>query len=130
MSAYDPKDVKVVVDGTVLTGFAEGTFVQCQKNTETYSMNVGALGEVDFAKSADETGQITVTLKHTSPSNRFLTRLAKGRNSFPVQVIDRNTNGVNAGGTECRIQKLPDQERSNDITSLEWVFLVADYDVN
>ena len=130
MSAYDPKDVKVVVDGTVLTGFAEGTFVQCQKNTETYSMNVGALGEVDFAKSADETGQITVTLKHTSPSNRFLTRLAKGRKSFPVQVIDRNTNGITAGGTECRIQKLPDQERSNDITSLEWVFLVADYDVN
>lgn len=129
MNAYDPKDVKVVVDGAVLTGFADGTFVQCQKNTETYSMDVGALGEVDFSKSADETGQITVTLKHTSPSNRTLTKHAKGRNSFPVQVIDRNTNGVTAGGTECRIQKLPDQERSKEISSLEWVFLVADYDV-
>lgn len=130
MSVYDPKDVKVVVNGTIITGFAEGTFVQCQKNTETYSMDVGAQGEVDFAKSADNTGQITLTIKQTSPSSSFLTKLAKGRDSFPAAVIDRNTNGVNAGGTECRIQKIADIEKAAEISTSEWVILVADYDVN
>lgn len=126
---YNPKNVKVVVDGTILTGFADGTFVQCTKNTETNTMHVGAQGEVDFVQSADDTGQITVTLKHTSPSNTYLMKKARAKDPFAVSVVDRNDGKMTAGGTQCKIQKQPDTERGDDISSMEWVFLVADYDL-
>lgn len=126
---YKPKDVKVIVDGTILTGFSDGTFVQCTKNEDTNTMHVGAQGEVDFVESADETGQITVTLKHTSPSNVFLNKKAKAKDPFAVSLVDRNDGKMTTGGTQCKIQKVPDMERSNEVSGIEWVFLVADYDV-
>lgn len=125
---YNPREVNVIVDGTFLTGYQDGTMVSCAKNSDRFSMNVGAQGDATFVESADDTGQITVTLKHTSPSAPFLYEQANSREPFPVQVIDANVGNFKAGGTQCLIQRKPDSERGKEISGLEFVFLVADYD--
>lgn len=128
MQTYDPQDVSVVVDGTILTGFAEGTFIRGEKASDTFTKHVGALGEVDRSRNADPSGTLTITLKQTSPSNGLLNRLAKSKSTFNARVIDRNSRNLQAGGNTCWIQKAPAFDRSDAITNREWIIVVADYD--
>lgn len=125
---YDPKDVTVNIDGTIITGFAEGTFVKCEKNEDNFAPYVGAQGEVDYAKSADKTGKITVTIKSTSPSLNYLNNLANKSSTVSAYVIDANS-GLKYGGTECVCMKPADAEFSNEITEREFTIHVSDYTV-
>jgi hypothetical protein len=127
---YDPRDVNVVVGNAFLTGFAEGTFVSCEKNEDHYTPHVGAQGEVDRARNANSLGMITVTLKHTSPSNAHLNNLAKSLEMFPARVVDRNTPQAMVGGSQCWIVKPANLERGREITGQEWQIMCADYDVS
>lgn len=127
---YDPKDVSVVVNGRVITGFADGTFINASKETENYIPHVGAQGEVSRAVNANPLGKITLTLKSTSPSNSEMNRLAKSKAIFPARVIDRNDGSLAAGGSECWVEKPANIEYGAEVTSREWVIVVADYDVN
>jgi len=125
---FDSKDVKVKVDGTIITGFGEGTFVKCEKNEDSIKPYVGAQGEVSFGETNDPTGKITVTIQNTSASYSFLMEQADVKDVYPTYVIDRNS-GLTYGGTECRIMKPSDAEFSNEVTTREFVIYVADYAV-
>ncbi len=125
---YDPRDVNVIVDSEFLTGFADGTFVSCEKEEDAYETYVGAQGEVVRSRNAHPIGTITVTLEHTSPSNNTLNRLANSRNVFPAYMVDRNTRQTTIGGSECWIQKPADEERGDEVSEVEWVIVVADYE--
>ena len=129
MRTYDPRDVQVIVDGNFLTGFAEGTFVQTEKQEDNYIPHVGGQGEVDRARNVHPLGTITVTLKNTSPSNGLLSNLAKSKETFAARMVDRNAPETIVGGSECWIVKQPDMERGNEITGQEWQIMVADYEV-
>lgn len=126
---YDPRDVSVVVDGHIVVGFAEGSLVQAEKNEDDVSMYVGSQGEVTFVDSADNTGTITLTLKHDSPSNRKLMELRNDKEPFSVRVTDKNFDGdVSVGGSQARIQKAPPFNRGDSVEETEWAILVADWD--
>lgn len=128
MRTYDPKDVNVIVDGKFLTGFADGTFVNCEKEEDSYNTYVGAQGEVVRSKNAHPVGTITVTLEHTSPSNDVLNRLANSGRVFPARMVDRGSRQVTIGGSECWIQKPADEDRGDETTEVEWTIIVADYE--
>lgn len=130
MKTYDPKDVNVIVNGIVLTGFAEGTFISAEKEEESYTTYVGAKGEVARSKNANPLGKITVTLKATSPSNAYLNNLAYSKGVFPVLVVDQNTGNTTVGGTECWLEKPPAMEWGKEISEMEYTFIVADYTQN
>ena len=131
MATYDPKKVNVIVGGVVITGFADGEMVVGERNTEKRTQVVGAKGEVDIVQSADNTGKITITLKHTSPSNHVLKGLYKSSTQFPVVVVDSNIKGdVGMAGSLCSIENLPNFERGDDISNNEWVLLVDDYEMS
>jgi hypothetical protein len=125
--SYDPKKVSLIVDGTYITGFMDGTFIQCEKNEDNVIPHVGAQGDVTFTESADNTGMITMTLKQNSSSLRFLQSLAKQKREFAAQVIDANE-GFQAGGTQCRILKTPGREFGSEVSGVEVQIYVADYD--
>lgn len=129
MRTYDPRDVQVIVGGNILTGFADGGFVKCEKQEDNYETHVGAQGEVSRSRNANPLGTITITLQSTSPSNAVLNRLAKSRNTFAARVVDRNTGNVTAGGSECWVQKPADREWGDEVSDVEWVIIVADYDI-
>src|SRR5690554_4135171 len=104
MNTYDPQDVNVVVNGTILTGFMDGTFITVERDEESYTTHVGSKGEVTRSRNANKLGRITVTLKQDSPSNSYLNRLANGKDTFAVSVVDQNFN-ASAGGNDAWIER-------------------------
>lgn len=127
MNTFDPKDANVMVRSIALTGFAEDTFIEAEKEEERFIAHVGAQGEVSRSKNANPLGKITVTLKASSPSNYYLNQLAHSDETFPVFVVDRNVGNAMAGGTECWIEKPPALSWGKEEGDIEWVFIVADY---
>jgi len=126
---YDPRNVAVIVNGQQIVGFADGTFIEAEKDEDTWSKDVGAQGDVTFVRSADPTGTITLTLKHNSPSNAYLTELARSEETVSILIQDKNFDGdVSAGGSEAKVQKPASFSRGDEVEDMEWVFLVADYE--
>lgn len=126
---FDPKKVSLIVGGTFITGYMDGTMISTEKNEDNVVPHVGAQGDVTFTESADETGTITITLKQTSSSLPFLVSLANEKKEFATQVVDSNANKFKAGGNECRILKTPPVEWGAEVAGVEVQIYVADYDL-
>lgn len=127
VTTYDAKDVSVVVNGTFMTGFAEGTFVSWAKDEENYSVSVGAQGDVARAKVNNPLGTITITLQQTSPQCKFLDALANAGTIVPVSVIDKGTSATKVGGSQCFVKKPADGERSDEVGTSEYELCVMDF---
>ena len=130
MKQFDPSKVNVIVDGHTIVGYAEGSKISGERATEKRSSYVGTDGHVTFIKSADDSGEVTITLKHNSPSNEKLMELYKSDEEFTFSVVDANFSGgdVGATGTRCVVQNTPPFERTDEMSENEWVLLVADYE--
>ena len=124
---YDPKDVNVVVDGSNLTGIADGTFVTASQNEDNFVPYVGAKGEITRAHNADKTGSVSVTLKRTSPSNAKLSALAASGEIVSVRVVDVNDNVTSVGGSNAWVVKPADYGAGEETPEVEWEFFIADY---
>ncbi|MDR1438941.1 MAG: DUF3277 family protein [Clostridiales bacterium] len=124
---YDSKNVNVTVKGALLTGFGSGSFVSCAKNAPNIVPYVGVKGETAESIVNDNTGTVTVTLQHTSPSNKLLSDLANRRESFGISVTDINEGGFVAGGNDAKIVTTATNERSGEIGDRAWEIYVADY---
>src|SRR5690625_2008017 len=125
---YDPQDVNVIVDGTIITGFAEGTMVTAEKDEDDFTATYGAQGDYSSAESHNTLGTVTITLKHNSPSLSFLRSLRNQRAFFPVYVTDANDDSeVRAGGSDARVLNAPGLERGNETTETEVEIKVFDY---
>ncbi len=127
MDVYDPRLVNVLIDGTYLTGFGDGTFVQAEKDEENYTTHVGAKGEISRARNANPLGTITVTLKSTSPSNALLNSKALSGDTFECEVVDANDLAKKAGGSACWIEKPSGIMWGEEIETVDWTIKVGDY---
>ena len=134
MSTYSFLDISATLasaDATIDIGFGasvaeEGiTFAMAgDKNT----MTIGADGHGMHSLHADKSGQVTIRLLKTSPTN------AKLSNLFDIQQSNsrkwgKNTitlNNVGAGdnntASECAFKKRPDYKAAKDGDIIEWVF--------
>ena len=70
MLVYDAKDVTVIRNGRIITGFADGDAITIGQNEEAFSTLVGIQGDVSQSNSNDKTGFCTLVLKATSPANQ------------------------------------------------------------
>jgi hypothetical protein len=130
---YDPAETMASFLGNFLTAFGPDAGVSVTYNEETYTIVVGASGEVTRVRNRNASGRITVTLLGTSPENDVLSNAAK---------LDKATNqGVGAfmvkdrfGTTlvmasEAWIVKIPDLTRAKEAPTVEWVFECGNLDV-
>lgn len=129
MQNYDPKKVSVIVDGHIVVGYMDGTFVTTEKNADNITPHIGADGDVTVTENADNTGKITLTIKQNSASLSTVIELANTRKEFSARVIDSNGT-QKVGGTQCRIIKTPGMERGADVAGVEVQIFVADYAVS
>ena len=128
---YDPTKVEVLVMGVPTVGFAEGSMVKATRNSDQTTTHVGATGQVDFVESADKSGEVSITLKHNSPTNGLFQTLHNQKLKFPIICVDINIGtqfGFNA--MECKVKKQPDFERGKDMGEVEWVFVAAEVNYN
>lgn len=75
MSQYDPKKVVLTFLGNIITGYAEDTFIDFDREEDSWFMHVGADGEGAWTKNANTSGKLTLTLMQTSISNDVLSTL-------------------------------------------------------
>ena len=127
---YNPKDVTVIYDGMVITGFAEDSMIKAEKNEDNMLPHVGVLGEVSVAINADNTGKITISLASTSPFIKILADKARANTIAPLSVVNMNKYGVNVGGTQAFIIKAPDVTIAKEVESQDIEFFVADYSID
>ena len=126
---YDPQEVFVIVDGYVVTGFTEDSMISAERSEDKVETHVGSQGEVTFVKNANDVGQMTISLKHNSPSISKLNELYKAGNKFPVNAEDQNFDGdVSAGGSEAMISNPGSFERGGSVSDKEFTLLIADYE--
>jgi hypothetical protein len=96
VGSYDPKKVIITIGGVPIGGYADGTFVQVDPNSETWTKKVGADGEVARSLSNDNTHTIQITLMQTSLSNAYLRTVENadkltGLGMLPLSFTDLNT---------------------------------------
>ncbi len=130
--SYDPGMVILTVGGTPINGFADGTFINVARSEDSFTKVSGADGIVSRARSRDKSGEITVTLAQTSPSNDVLTALnaldeRTGQGVVPVQCKDLSGRSTHFSAFAW-VRKPADAEYSKGITDREWILDCADLD--
>ncbi|WP_132995835.1 phage structural protein [Sporanaerobacter acetigenes] len=130
VKVFNPKDVTVIYDGMVITGYADGSMVKAEKNEDNMIPHVGVLGEVSVAINANNTGKVTISLANTSPFIKILADKARANIIAPLSVVNMNKYGVNVGGTQAWVTKVPDVNIGKEVESQDIEFFVADYSVD
>lgn len=128
IGVYDAKEVTVVIDEIIATGFGEGDFVKCEKVNEVTSTHVSAKGDVGVAINHDSLGKITVTLSQISSVYELLMERARARKQFPIWVISNNQVKEKMGGTMAHIKKYPEATFGNEISNRVFEIEVYDYE--
>lgn len=129
MEEYDPTQIHVIAAGHIVTGFAENSIVSAERLEDKVELHTGAQGEQTFVINANNGGEMTISLKHSSPSIQKLKDLYNTKSVFPINVVDTNFAGeVSAGGSEAMISDPGAFERGGDVSDKEITLLIKDYD--
>ncbi|WP_214849009.1 DUF3277 domain-containing protein [Exiguobacterium sp. s138] len=121
---FDARETSVNIDNKFITGFAEGSFVEWEKDEDNFNSKTDALGDTAVAITNNNTGTITLTLSQTSPSLAALKKLAAARKVFPIWV---KTPSEKIGGTKAMFVKSPSGGLSDEIEDREFEIRVFDY---
>ena len=117
---YDPMKVSVVVDGRVVTGFADASMVTVTRSEDIVSTTVGTQGDVVYSESANKSGTITMSLQVTSASIIWLRNIAKSRKEVSVVISDANQSPAEVtSASHCRIIKIPDNKKEKTAGSVD-----------
>ncbi|MGG1443510.1 phage protein [Brevibacillus laterosporus] len=127
VTSYDAMEVTVTVNGTFITGFTDGSFVECEKDEDHFSTSVGAQGDVVVSEINNPLGTIKLTLQATSPSIAFLNKLAKQKEMSDIWVISNGEPKEKTGGTQARIKKQAAVTYSDEAEDREFEIVVLDY---
>jgi hypothetical protein len=124
VGSYDPKKVIITLGGVPIGGYADGTFVQVDPNSETWTKKVGADGEVARGLSNDNTHTIQITLMQTSLSNKYLRTVFNadkltGLGMLPLSITDLNTMDVYFW-PQAWVSTDPSTGRAKETTDAQW----------
>lgn len=126
MNQFDPKAVVSIYAGNLLTGYADGTFVSAKRTSDKQTAVVGSDGQVCVVKSADNSGEITLTLMASSKSNDILSAIATLQEIgplVPAPFLLKDLLGTTVvSGQNAWIKKRPDIEFGKELSNREWVF--------
>ena len=123
MQQYSADNVSIIVDGTPITGFAEGAFVDVARAVESATLYMGADGKGAMVINPNKSGTVTIRLAQTSLSNAFLTALEAVKSVFPIIVKDTNGNSLHTGA-KAFISSMPTSSYAQELNSREWVIMV------
>lgn len=126
---YDPNSVSLTFFGSTITGFQEGTFINVERDTETFT-KVNGVGDVSRTRSHNRGGRITFTLMQTAPSNEVLAALL-GADELDNNVVGpsfvKDASGYSIYSTsESWLVSQPGAEFSTDQTGREYMIDCAD----
>lgn len=119
---WKPSNTIVVVNSIPVQGFASGTMVTIEWNSEKFSQVVGAGGDVTTVESEDKSGTITINLKQDSPTRKAFDSL--WANGLIFSALVKNTNpgparGAGYKGQSCFMER-PSEEMAEEVGGIEY----------
>lgn len=125
IGTYAPSDVSVIIAGHIVSGYADGAFVEVDYTNDRITMQKGADGETARVITSDDSGTITLRLQQTSLSNDVLSALFEAdtiskKATFPLAINDDNGNTL-VGTDAAWIKKLPTVSFGNELEDREWM---------
>jgi len=123
VTTYDPNDIIISVDGTVMNGFADGTFISITQNNPLWAITSGAGGESARSKSNDHSASIDLTLMQSSASNQVLHayyRLDLMFNTGKFVFIVRDNSGSTIMTCNAWVKQTPNIEYAKEIGDYTW----------
>ena len=129
VKTIDPFKVVTTFGGNIISGYADGTFLNISRPEDMFVTTVGANGEVVRVKSNNTMTEITLTLLQSSLSNDILSGIAvldeiSNLGVLPFAVKDLSGLTTFFAG-DAWIKKFPDQEFGKEAQNREWVFTSA-----
>ena len=117
---YDPRKVSVVVDGRIVTGFADSSMITIARSEDIVSTSVGTQGDVVYSESANRSGTLTMSLQSTSASLVWLKNIEKSRKEISVVITDASqTPAEVTNASRCRITRIPDNKKEKTAGSVD-----------
>jgi hypothetical protein len=131
---YDPRATLLAIGGNIISGFADGSFISAKRNEDTWSLVVGAFGEVTRVRNRNTSGELTFTLQASSPSNDILSALIAvdeltGTGIVPCLLKDL-LGTMLVSGERTFLKKPADVEVSKDLPNREWTLIFKNMDIN
>lgn len=133
--AYSMLNVAATLDGRRVIGLADGDdAITVSPGVDAGTMMVGADGTWLFSQTADRSATITIKLKHNSPTHSQLLEKWRAQRAgrivgFPFDIIDSASN-EGGTGTDCYVQKAPDDKKGTNATAREWVLITGEWNPN
>lgn len=121
---FDPKKVVVTFGGTIVSGYADGTFLSIAGNGDSFSKRKGADGTVDRINMNSYDYSVTLTLTQTSSTNAVLQAALiadKEANTgvVPLSITDLSGNSIFTAA-QAWVAKDPDDEYADSLGTREW----------
>mgnify|MGYP001589919823 CR=1 FL=1 len=129
LTNYSPDFVDVIFNGITITGFADGTFIEVEREVDTFTKKVGSLGDVARTKSLNKSGKITITVMDTHPVNDALATVISNdeqdAQSFGAFSMKDRSSNTEVRATEAWCMRVPKVTRAQATANVVYVFEAA-----
>lgn len=130
---YDPNEITIMVCGIPIEGgFADGSFVEVDQDSDDFDDVVGTDGDVTRSKTNDRRATVTLTLMQSSEANALLSALnnldrkqSNGAGVGPLLIKDNQGTSLYAA-EKSWIAKPPTAGFDKKAGPREWKIRVAD----
>lgn len=132
-ATYNPKKVLVSFGPILISGYADGVFIEAARNNQSVNLAVGSTGAGARAISNDKSGTVTITLLQSATVNALLSAAQKldeatGDGVEPLLIKDLSGLDV-ISAPEAWIQQPAAGSYAREIENRVWVFETADLDI-
>lgn len=124
---YDPDKVLISLGAMFLTGYAEDTKVETEKNEDDVYTNVGLGGDTTYSENADKTAKAKISLMTSSACLPRIYEIVKNREAFTLSIIDMNDDTENIVCDNCRILKRPNKVVKKQAETIEFEVFIPEW---
>lgn len=123
-TTYDPGLYVLTLFGLIIGGYADGTFIEIQREEDAFFKKVGAGGEVSRTRNRNRSGSLKLTLKQTSATNELLSAKAdldeKGGVGYGAMLLKDLGGATIASCEQAWIKKRPSVGLAKEEGTREW----------
>lgn len=126
VTTYDFKNTSVIIDGFIVTGYADGDAISVEYRGDGVALTVGAAGDGEYSQSNDNSAEVTLSLQRTSLAQDYIETLYHDKKEFALTIIDKNDNSRTRASEQCRVQKVADITSGAEASPREFIIIAPD----